>query len=281
MHRASRILLSRTPTIRASFHTAAVTAANAQVRQRLHRPVFWTAAGLVATGTFFAWTSQTPVYAEAQQGYAGTVEEPNTKLAFPVYLQTNGSEWKRLIGLGARQVSFLNLNVYVLGLYMRSQDIGALKSVKGWENYDKADFLAREDMAMELLEQPVDVSVRIVPVRATNTQHLRDGFTRSLLQRLRDQDLPEEKEREVMKAIQDFKTAFHSGKVKKGAEFVFTKTHDGNLKMEYEGKSMGTVKDKWLAVNFMMGYLNPTAPASELARQDIAGGFEKLLCNKD
>ena len=51
---------------------------------------------------------------------------------------------------------------------------------------------------------------------------------------MRDQDLTEDQEREIMKAIQDFKTAFHSGKVKKGAEFVFTKTHDGHLKMEHE-----------------------------------------------
>ncbi|KAI9493722.1 chalcone-flavanone isomerase, partial [Zychaea mexicana] len=193
---------------------------------------------------------QSPVYAEAQ-GYAGTVEEPNTKFSFPVYLSTGDSEWKRLIGLGARQ------------------------------KFDKSDFLVREDMAMALLEQPMDVSVRIVPVRATNTQHLRDGFTRSLLQRMRDQDLTEDQEREIMQGIQEFKSTFPSGKVKKGTEFVFTKTNDGGLKMEHEGKVMGTVKNKWLAVNFMMGYLNPTTPASELARQDIANGFEKLLCDKD
>ncbi|KAI7851297.1 chalcone isomerase [Circinella umbellata] len=239
-------------------------------------------AGVVAAGTYFAWNTQTPVFAEAQQqAYAGTVEDPNTKFTFPVHLSTGDSEWKRLIGLGARQVSFLNINVYVLGLYMRSQDIGALKSIKGWEKFDKEEFLTREDMADALLEQPIDVSIRIVPVRGTNTQHLRDGFTRSLLQRMRDQDLTEDQEREIMKGIQEFKTCFPSGNVKKGTEFVFTKTSDGFLKMQHEGKDMGTVNNKWLAVNFIMGYLNPKAPASEYARQDIANGFEKLLCTKE
>ncbi|KAI9249180.1 chalcone-flavanone isomerase-domain-containing protein [Phascolomyces articulosus] len=283
MHRVGRVLLSRAPTVRASFHTATFTA-NSQAKSHLfHKPTLLTAAGVVVAGGYYAWNTQKPVYAEAQQqGYAGTVEDPNTKLAFPVHLSTGGgSEWKRLIGLGARQVSFLNLNVYVLGLYMRSQDIGALKSIKGWEKFDKEEFLAHENMANALLEQPVDVSIRIVPVRATNTQHLRDGFTRSLLQRMRDQDLTEDEERDIMKGIQEFKTTFPSGKVKKGAEFVFTKTSDGGLKMEYEGKDMGTVANKWLAINFMMGYLNPTTPASEHARQDIASGFEKLLCNEE
>lgn len=75
-----------------------------------------------------------------------------------------------------------------------------------------------------------------VPVRATNTQHLRDGFTRFLLQRMRDQSehMSEEEEREIMKAIQEFKSNFPAAKVKKDTEFVFTKTRDGGLKIEFE-----------------------------------------------
>lgn len=75
-------------------------------------------------------------------------------------------------------------------------------------------------------------------------QHLRDGFTRSLLQRMRDQshDMSEEKEREVMKAIQEFKSQFPLSNVKKGTEFVFTKTRDGGLKMEYE---VSEYHDEW------------------------------------
>jgi hypothetical protein len=53
-------------------------------------------------------------------------------MVFPFYL-TNDSEWKRLVGLGARQVSFLNINVYVLGLYMKSEDIRQLQSDPKWK----------------------------------------------------------------------------------------------------------------------------------------------------
>ncbi|KAL1928625.1 hypothetical protein VTP01DRAFT_2411 [Rhizomucor pusillus] len=250
---------------------------------KLHNSKFaaFAVSAVLAGTAYYAWQMNHPVMAEAAAAataYEGTVEEPHTKLAFPVYLQT-GSEWTRLVGLGVRQVSFLNLNVYVVGLYMKSQDIGAVRQLKGFEKFNKSEFLAKEDLALELLKQPVDVSIRIVPVRSTNTQHLRDGFTRSLLQRMHNQseDMTEEQEREIMKAIQEFKSNFPSAKVKKGAEFVFTKNRDGYLEMEFEGKQMGTVKNTWLAINFFMGYLNPTQPASEYARQSIADGFQELF----
>lgn len=121
--------------------------------------------------------------------------------------------------------------------------------------------MEKEDLALSLLDQPVDVSIRIgnvyhilskniyvcltrlffsslyiVPVRNTNTQHLRDGFTRSLLQRMRNQSktMTEDEEKEIMDAIRDFKTKFVNAKVKKDTEFVFTKTRTGEFKMEYE-----------------------------------------------
>jgi hypothetical protein len=74
----------------------------------------------------------------------------------------------------------------------------------------------------------------LVPCRATNTQHLRDGFIRLLMHRMKEQSLTEEKEREILGAIQEFKSNFVNMKVKKDTEFVFTKTKEGGLKMVYE-----------------------------------------------
>ncbi|KAL0075444.1 chalcone-flavanone isomerase-domain-containing protein [Phycomyces blakesleeanus] len=238
--------------------------------------------GIATTSAYAAWKMQTPVYAEAPSNvFAGSVEDPSTKISFPIFLN-HGTEWKRLIGLGARQVSFLSINVYVLGLYMRSQDIGTLRKIEGWENFDKTEFLGKEDLALTLLKLPFDISIRVVPCRATNTQHLRDGFTRSLLQRMRaeSKDMTEDEEKDILDGIKEFKGSFANANIKKDTEFIFTKTANGELLVEFEGKLMGTVKNKWVATNFMMGYLNPTKPASELARQNIAEGFEKILDEK-
>lgn len=97
------------------------------------------------------------------------------------------------------------------------------------------------------------------------------------MQRMKDQEMTEDEEREVLKAIQEFKSNFVSMRVKKDAEFIFTKTKEGGLKLVYEGKDFGTVQNPWLAKNFFMSYLNPKAPSSEAALHDIADGFERLM----
>lgn len=126
----------------------------------------------------------------------------------------------------------MKINVYVLGLYMRSEDIGELQKL--WKDFDKSKFLKDNELAQQFLDQPYDISIRIVPARNTNTQHLRDGFLRLLMQRMKDQDLTEDEERDVLKGIQEFKKNFASMKVKKDTEFIFTKTKEGGLKMVYE-----------------------------------------------
>ncbi|SAM03129.1 hypothetical protein [Absidia glauca] len=237
----------------------------------------WLKTGLFLTGglTFLAIQSNQQVHAEGPV-YPGAVEDPSSHLLFPVYLDTN-KDWKRLIGLGVRQVSFLHINVYVLGLYMRSEDIGELQSDPKWKDFDKAKFLENEELALSLLHQPIDISIRVVPVRNTNAQHLRDGFTKALIQRMRSQKLSEAEEQKIQQAIKDFNTKFMSAKIKKDTELVFTKTRKNELKMEYQGEDMGTVADPWVAVNFIMTYLSPDAPASEDALQDIATGFDNLM----
>jgi hypothetical protein len=100
---------------------------------------------------FTAYQLSNVVYSEATP-YVGSVEgkkkigfelkkqnilkqekkDPATKLSFPIYLYTD-SEWKRLVGLGVRAVSFLKMNVYVVGMYMRSEDIGELRKLKDWK----------------------------------------------------------------------------------------------------------------------------------------------------
>ncbi|CEI91757.1 Putative Chalcone-flavanone isomerase [Rhizopus microsporus] len=212
-----------------------------------------------------------------QEPTSAEAPDPASKLSFPIFLNTGNNEWKKLIGLGVRTVTFLQMHVYVLGLYMKTDDIESLKNLDGFKEFDRQKFLENEEMANNLVDQPYDISIRLVPVRATNTQHLRDGFVRLFMQRLKTQSLTEDEEREVLKAIQDFKSKFVNMNVKKHTEFIFTKTKEGGLKIVYEGKEWGTVDNKWVAKNFIMGYLSPISPSSEAALKDITDGFERLI----
>ncbi|KAG0739187.1 hypothetical protein G6F23_009134 [Rhizopus arrhizus] len=137
-----------------------------------HYKVFVKAiAGISLVGGYMAF--QNSVFSESPT-YAGTVEDPATKLSFPIFLNTS-NEWKRLVGLG---------------------------------DFDKEKFLENEEMANQLLDQPYDVSIRLIPFRNTNTQHLRDGFVRSFMQRMKQQSLTEDQEKEILIAIQEFKNNF-------------------------------------------------------------------------
>ncbi|KAI8327838.1 chalcone-flavanone isomerase [Choanephora cucurbitarum] len=235
------------------------------------------AALTLTAGVASCYALQPVNYAHAEApAYKGSVEDEATQLPFPIHLNTN-NEWKRLIGLGVRTVTFLKMNVYVIGMYMKKDDIEALKSLEGWKDFEQAAFLETSELAESLLEQPYEISLRLVPARATNTQHLRDGFLRLLMQRMKDQSMTEEEEREALKAMQEFKSNFVSMNVKKNSEFIFTKTKEGGLRMSYEGKDWGTVENAWLAKNFVMSYLEPNAPSSEAALHDIALGFQTLL----
>ncbi|ORX46977.1 chalcone isomerase [Hesseltinella vesiculosa] len=237
--------------------------------------MFLLTAGVAIGATAVASLRPTFAYADASS-YTGSIEEPDSHLRFPVFVQAN-QEWQRLIGLGVRRVVFIN--VYVVGIYMKSEDIGTVLRDASWKNFSKDRFLNNESLALSLLVLPVDVSVRIVPCRNSSGQHLRDGFTRTLVQRMKAQahHLTEEDEARILEGIREFKEKFVNAKVKKDSEFIFTKTKDGKLRMEFEGKNIGTVNNEWVAINFLMTYLNPTSPASVPALESIANGFDRMM----
>ncbi|KAI8975387.1 chalcone-flavanone isomerase-domain-containing protein [Mycotypha africana] len=275
LNRLSRLNIAQKVAVTRTVTTTTIAQKTAWTSSKANRIVAYAtlgAAGL-ATASYFNLTN--PVYNEAPPS-PEVVEDPATKLLFPVYLETDSVK-KQLIGLGVRTVSFMNMNVYVVGMYMVPGDISQLAKLSKWKNFDKSKILESDECAEEFLEQPFDLTIRLVPSRSTNTQHLRDGFVRILTQRMRDQDLTEDEEKVILKAIQEFKSNFVSMRVKKDSEFIFTKTREGGLKMIYEGRHLGTVEDSWLAKNFFMCYLNSQSPSSQAALNDFASGFEKLL----
>ncbi|CAG8583604.1 2091_t:CDS:2 [Ambispora gerdemannii] len=168
-----------------------------------------------------------------------TIEDPDSKLQFPKCITLYDGAPAKLIGFGVRTVSFLKVKVYVVGLYVREQDI---KMLRDWRDFDKKRFLSTDDesMAHALLDQPVEFAIRIVPVRDTHGAHLRDGFTKSLFNRIQymDEELAGD---------------------------------------DQSGKELGTIHNHWLAKNLLMGYLAAKNPISDKAKLSIAEGLEELL----
>src|ERR1043165_3770007 len=91
-----------------------------------------------------------------------------------------------------------------------------------------------ESMALSILDLPIVMAIRIEPVRNTNGNHLRDGFSRTITHRMQDGFMNEEEAEDVLKAIRELQACFPKSVVKAGAALILTKERNGTLRMEYE-----------------------------------------------
>lgn len=180
------------------------------------------------------------------------VVDPDTNLSFPLYIPTPASfageaaaaPRLRLVGLGVRTVSFLRVRVYVAALYLDESKLGAVPP----------STRTLEEHVRSLLDQGTASVVRIVPVRNTDFNHLRDGFIRALQARLKlalkSSTVPtgSEAERHFTEAIQEVKESFPRGSVPKGSplDLVVLPGAGGasRLNFEYDAKIFGGVQSK-------------------------------------
>lgn len=201
-----------------------------------------------------------------------------------------------LVGLGTRSVSFLSINVYVLGYYIATADIAELQSrlvkrvspiASTLVSTEKDELRAKlldavegEEIWQELLKSgvPARSMVRVVPVRDTDFPHLRDGFVRAI--QAREGSASDEQFGEAMR---EFKRIFSRGKVPKRQEMLMLRDGKGKLTLVYdEGKSqgrqlLGTVDDERISRALWMNYLGGNKVASEEARKNIVDGIMEFV----
>lgn len=210
-----------------------------------------------------------------------------------------------LVGLGIRTVSFLSIQVYVLGMYVRTTDIGTLQSAMIRQIDPVATALVpveKDQLRQKLLdpeegriawetllrENGIRTAVRIVPTRNTDFAHLRDGWVRGVTARtqeaLKRGDLSYEDD-QFGTSMRDFKAMFGGkGKAPKGSVLLLTRDEKGRLGALYqekEGKggyqNMGNVDDERVARLVWMGYLAGKNVSSESARKGIVDGVMEFV----
>jgi hypothetical protein len=109
----------------------------------------------------------------------------------------------QLLGLGIRKVSFLRVQVYVVGLYVKTADISTLQNhLINTVNPTASALIPgeKEDLRQSLLDPEksnqiweailsregtgaVDMAFRVVPCRGTDFKHLQDGWMRGIASR--------------------------------------------------------------------------------------------------
>lgn len=230
--------------------------------------------------------------------------QPNTRVN-PA--NVSNQEEYTLVGLGIRTVSFLSIEVYVMGLYVRTQDISALQSrLIHLINPDASTLVPgeREGLKQRMLDPSTSVEIweqllteegirsawRVVPSKNTDFAHLRDGWMNGMkraiteINRVKQQNpaiVTSDYESESFGlAMRDFKSMFSGGRTPKGSVLLLLRDAPGSLEVLFENPAQGTgiervgkVEDPRISRLIWMGYLAGKNVSSEPARKNVVDGF--------
>ena len=207
----------------------------------------------------------------------------------------------QLVGLGIRTVSFLGIQVYVVGMYIATDDIAALQDslIKKIAPGGASTLVAGEKENLKnLLYDPeegekawgdvlkgtgVRTLIRIVPTRNTDFHHLRDGWVRQITARAQSPANKQEYGEESFGvAMGEFKKLFNRGSVPKQRELLLARGREGKLAVWYDdGKSgaqrLGEVRDERISRAVWLNYLAGKTVASEGARKSIVEGVLEFV----
>lgn len=258
-----------------------------------------------------------PSFAAKDDGGGGDVEMVETGTStvprFPktIYLPT-GSDYREeeytLLGLGIRTVSFLGIQVYVVGLYIATSSLPGLQAdlvkavnpiasalIPGEKEQLRSGLLDGEksyqiwDTLLKEKGSDVKSAWRIVPVRNTDFAHLKDGWVRGITSKTQAASISKEKEQFADEsfglAMRDFKALFGGkGRAPKGSAVLLTRDGDGKLGVLFQEKEgqgqtidFGVIPDERISRLIWLGYLGGKSVSSEAARNGIVDGIMELV----
>ncbi|KAI1157322.1 chalcone-flavanone isomerase-domain-containing protein [Nemania serpens] len=203
-----------------------------------------------------------------------------------------------LVGLGVRTVTFIGIQVYMVGYYVATQDIAAVQSrlIKEINPIASTLIASEKDTLRQALLDPEQGEklwnsilqetcprslFRIVPVRDTDFHHLRDGFVRAIAARSQSDNVQFGDEA-FGAAMKEFKILFNRGKVPKSQELLLCRDTPGRLTVMYDdGKTgmgtIGRVNDERVSRLLWLNYLAGKQVASEPARTNIVAGIMEFV----
>lgn len=224
--------------------------------------------------------------------------QPKSPIAASI-TDNEGTEFT-LVGLGTRTVTFLRIQVYVVGFYVATQDIARLQHylVKKINPLATTLIPSEKDVLRKSLqdaaegEETWDIILknsgcrsvfRITPVRDTDFHHLRDGFVRAITGRTQRNKAYNDEA--FGAAMGELKALFNRGSVPKKKELLLCRDGAGKLSVMYgEGdikdpkrSLMGTVSDERVSRLLWLNYLAGKSVASEGARQNIIEGVMEFV----
>ncbi|BGP36683.1 hypothetical protein JCM10449v2_000584 [Rhodotorula kratochvilovae] len=268
----------------------------------------WALAGLAGAGlAYAAWDLKPEWIPSPQSLYAdapaptGVHLDPTTKTPFPTRLASPDGTQLRLVGTGVRTVSFLNIKVYAVAWYVseKEYDLARQGKLAGWEGYTPERLIPpfnlppdgperpKGEQLIETLLEKADVAVVIIPLRNTSLPHLRDGFSRALVARMKvphvSDTFTDAMNESTGAAMVQFKSFFPSRTLPKGLPLeLYYSAKDRSILFQLRDEKthapevLGTLREATLATQLMVSYFsNDAAPSPELVKS-VAMGFDPV-----
>lgn len=238
---------------------------------------------------------------ELSSKHSASSRDPEATAQAPIAASVQDSDGVEytLVGLGIRTVSFLSIQVYMVGYYVATQDVAKLQHYLTKKINPIATTLvpSERDTLKEKLLDPAEgeetwtallqevgcrSAFRIVPVRDTDFPHLRDGFVRAITHRSAA-DKEAYGDEAFGEAMRDFKRLFSRGKVPKSKELLLCRDEKGALEVIYDDgrilgrQSCGKVQDERVSRLLWLNWLAGKKVASEPARTSIIDGVMEFV----
>lgn len=267
---------------------------------------------LVETGTSSVPHFPRTIYLPSSSYSPGTAATPGVVgTAQPNTSQNPGNtanqEEYTLIGLGIRTVMWIQ--VYVVGMYVRSKDIATLQEklvrtanpnasalIPGEKEDLRKKLLDPEESRAiwaELLKVPgIKTAFRLSPTRNTDFGHLRDGFTNGInartaeARKLAQGGETEFDSEEFGQSVQALKGIIAGGKAPKQSVLILTRDQMGKMDVLYQPKPedaqqemelLGSVPDERVSRLLWFGYLAGAKVSSQGAREGVVNGCLEMV----
>lgn len=194
-----------------------------------------------------------------------SVAEPNTKVPFPVELNTPAG-MQALAGTGVRTRTMLQVKVYAFGLYV--DPAGARTALAAWRGKSANDLNHDEALYRELLKGPFPMTLRLVMTRDVGGSQMAEAFDGALAPRVAQaatRGMPGGAE-----ALATFR-GFFTDKLSKGTELLFTWAPGNKLVASIGGRPAGEIDNaalSWALFDVYLGAdpISPRGKATMVAR---------------
>jgi hypothetical protein len=201
---------------------------------------------------------------------APAVTEPNTKVSFPLELET-AAGMESLAGTGVRTRTMLQVKVYAFGLYV--DQAGARTALSAWRGKSANELAHDQAFYDALLKGNFPMTMRLVMTRNVGGGQMAEAFDGALAPRVAQaatRGMPDGAE-----ALAKFR-GFFTDKLSKGTELLFTWAPGNKLVASIGGRRVGEIENAALCWALFDVYLG-SSPISPEGKRTVIARLPELI----